>query len=454
MNKRLRLAVGLLVGGQVALAQLPPVPTAGSKPMQQPRLYVAERMKDLGTLLEGDIYPVEWMLENRGTSDLLIQRLKGSCGCVVADLSENEKVVPPGGSINLKIRFNTRGRKGTQVKAVMVYTNDPAEPELKLEFTADLQFLYVLKPSGVINLRSAQRGEPSKRTLEVYSGPGRGPVEVLAVELAKGSPLTATVEPGDESGNSKRIRFTVGKEAALGTLHVPGTLVVRVDGMERRREIAIRAEVVGELTWHPRIVDQTRSAIRSGKRLAPVTIRSTVGIPFRVISADAGSRFDVVIEVKGNKSKPKRYSILLTLRESAEPGPFGTTLNVRTDSLDQPLIRIPVFGTVAPALLIDPPVILLRSDGTPAGMRRRVKLMASPQQELVISRVSCDSERVSAAVDDSAEATRRHVRFIEVSLNDGGQERRSGQSRAVLTVETNIPGAERVEIPILVDTDG
>lgn len=455
MKHRVMLAVWFLVGGRAGLAQLPPVPTTDAKAIKQPRLYVAERMKDLGTLIEGDVYPVQWQLENRGSADLMIQRLKGSCGCVVANLSENEKIIPPGGSIDLKVNFDTQGRKGAQVKAVTVYTNDPAEPELKLEFTADLQFLYMLKPFGVVNLRSVQRGQPAKRALEVFSGPGRGPVEILDVQFPEGSPVTSVIEPGDDDGGRyKRIRFTVGKEASLGTLYVPLTLVIRVDGIERKREVSVRAEVVGELTWHPRIVDQIRSVSRPGKRLAPVTIRSTVDIPFKVVSADAGPLFDVVIEAKGNKPQHKQYSILLTLREGTDAGPFAVTLNVRTDSLDQPLIRIPVFGVVAPALAIDPPIILLRSDGTPAGVRRRVKLQSSPQQELVITGITCDSQWVSAVVDKTAEASRRHVRFLEVSLHVESLKRGSGEHRATLSVTTNIPGAERIEIPIVVDTSG
>lgn len=455
MRRCLAFVVGFLFFASPGRGQLPPVPTTGSKPSTQPRLYVAERVKDLGTILEGDVHVVRWQLENHGSADLVIQRIQASCGCVVAELSDDEKVIPPGGSLELRANFNTQGRSGAQVKAVTVSSNDPAEPALKLEFTADLQFLFVVKPAGVANLRSVRRGEPVQRTVEIFPGPGRGAVEVFSVEFPKGSPMSAVVEPGkDVERKSKRIRFTVGRDAALGTLHVPVTLGIRVDGIERSRAVSVRAEVVGELTWHPRILDQTRSTARPGARFAPVTVRSTQGLPFAVVSAEAGDRFDVTVEARGLGPRSLRYSIVLTLRAGTEPGPFATTLNVRTDSLDQPLIRIPVFGVVEPLVAVEPPVILLRMDGTPAGARRRVKLQASPRTELVVSDVVCDTDAVTAVVDHSAAGSRRHVRFLNVTLDASALKPGSGQHRATLTVTTNVPGAERVEIPIIVDTGG
>ncbi|MCH7872359.1 MAG: DUF1573 domain-containing protein, partial [Planctomycetes bacterium] len=182
MRKCLVFAVGSLLCASPGKAQLPPIPTTGSKPATQPRLYVAERVKDLGTIIEGDVYVVRWKLENHGSADLVIQRIQASCGCVVAELSDDEKVIPPGGSLELRADFNTQGRQGAQVKTVTVSSNDPAEPALKLEFTADLQFLFVVKPPGVANLRSVRRGEPVQRTVDIFPGPGRGAVEILRVE--------------------------------------------------------------------------------------------------------------------------------------------------------------------------------------------------------------------------------------------------------------------------------
>lgn len=453
MNRDVVLAFGFLFCGRVVCAQLPPIPTSGSKPATQPRLYVAERTKDLGTIIEGDVHVVRWLVENRGSADLVIQRVRASCGCVVAFLSEADKVIPPGGSLELRADFNTQGRHGAQVKAITVSSNDPAEPSLKLEFTADLRFLFIVKPPGVANLRSVRRGQAAHRAIEIFPGPGRGAVEVLGVEIPEGSPISAAVEPGEDAGRkSKRIRFTVDKDAALGTLRVPVTLGIRVDGIERTREVTIRVEVVGALTWSPRIVDQTRSTARPGTRFAPVTIRSTEEIPFAVVSAEAGERFDVAVETKGDTPKKLRYSIVLTLRDGVEPGPFGTTLSVRTDSLDQPLLRIPVFGVVAPLIEVDPPVILLRMDGSPEGARRRVKLQASPRAELVVLDVACDSDAINAVMDDRAAGSRRHVRFLSVTLDAAALERGSGEHHATLTVTTNVAGAERLEIPIIVDT--
>jgi len=42
------------------------------------------------------------------------------------------------------------------------------------------------------------------------------------------------------------------------------------------------------------------------------------------------------------------------LRDDARPGPFGETLRIKTGSLDQPFIEVPVFGIVAARIKMEP----------------------------------------------------------------------------------------------------
>ena len=437
--------------GWPAWAQLPPIPQeSGTATEPKPKLHVAHRRHDLGVVFEGEKYPVQWLLENRGDADLVIDHTRATCGCTVVQLDEKEKVIPPGASLTFKAEFNTTARRGAQTKTVSVYSNDPAEPVLKLEFSALVEMLFEVRPPSLVNLRSIQRGQTATKTIDILPTGGRKSVELVDMEVPEGSPLRFTHKPftAADGVTGERIRMTVLEHASLGPLTTRMTLTLHAEGAERKRVVPIRGQIVGDLTWHPKVVDDTRHASRPGKRFAPVTIRSTDKMPFDILHAEAGAWFDVVLEPTQNRPTRTQYSVFLTLRADAPAGPLGTTLAIRTSSLDQPVIRVPVFGVVAAPVKVDPPVIVLRQDGTERGIRRHVKLQVVPQVRLEVLGLHCDHEAVVAAIDRKASASYRHIRYLNVRL---GGTVPQGTHEAVLTVTTNIPEAQKLTIPVIIE---
>lgn len=441
----------MLSGDSTTLAQLPPVPQeVETTDVEGPQAHVASRLLDLGTILEGDKQEVRWLLQNRGKSDLIINGTRSSCGCAVVNLKDDQKVIPPGEILELVVTFDSRGRQGAQDKSVTILTNDPAEPELKLSFKANVQYLYEIQPSAaVMNLRAVRRGETVERTIDIYPGPSRRSVKVTGIELPEWSPLSFKSEPFEAgNGTGQRLHLTVSEDVSLGALSAKATLKLNIDGLERERDVSIRGEVVGDLTWHPRVIDATRQPTLPGKRLAPITIRSTGNVDFDILEATAEPYFDVTFEQTKKGTQGTQYTVFLTLRKDIPNGPFGAMLEAKTNSLDQPLVRVPVFGIVPEPIEVEPPIILLRQDGTPAGTQRRVKVQAPPQHSLILSEIACENKAVKAAVDWETSSRYEHLRYLNVVLDGRLAE---GKHQTVLTLMTNVPGAERLEIPISIE---
>lgn len=434
----------------VSVAQLPPLPDQGDgKKQSYPLLFVEQRRLDLGMMLEGDLKTVEWLIENRGTADLIIEDTKASCGCTMVILEKKDKTIPPGGTLVLRAVFDSKGRLGRQSKGISVYTNDPAEPKLSLHFNADVKVLYEVRPAGLVNLQSVQRGQPSRKTIDFLPGPDRGSLKIIDVSLPKRAPVKLTREVLVENGRiGERLRITIDNDTSLGRLMTKASIKIVVDGVERTREVTIRGNVIGDLSWNPKILDNTRQRSRPGKQFAPVRIRSQDKSRFDILSATAEPLFDVTVKAAKSGPKGSQYVLYMTLREGAAPGPFGTTLIVRTTALAQPVIRVPIFGNVAPTLLIDPPVILLRQDGTARGQERRVKLQASVQDELVIQGLSCDLDAIKATIDPESQKRYRHLRWLNIELTG---KLPTGRHEGSLSVKTGIKGAEQLTIPIVVE---
>ena len=450
MIKRLACVVVLQYAVPMTVAQLPPVPgRTDTVAKAGPSLFVAQRVRDLGTVLEGDKSIMQWRLENRGKADLIIEQARSSCGCAVVKLTDEQKTIPPGKSLDLKVEFNSQGRRGAQSKFVTISSNDPVEPKLKLEFKANVEFLYDMKPSGLVNLRAVQRGKPADRVIEIRPGPNRQAVKILELQVSDDSPLRFHHEPFVAGGGTgQRVHMTVREHVSLGTLTAKANLKLSIDGIERQRTLSFRGEVVGDLTWHPKTVNVTRQVSQPGKRLAPVTIRSTDKMRFDILEAGAGSLFDVTFEPAEGGPKGIQYSVFLTLRDDAPPGPFGTLLKVRTSVLDQPLVRVPVFGVVARPIEVEPPMIILHQDGTPVGTHRRVKLQVRPQLKLDVSDIVCSNDAVTAALDRKASSPYQHLSYLDVRLKSRLP---VGTHQAVLAVSTNIKGAERLEVPVTIE---
>ncbi len=432
-----------------AAAQVPPAPAGSESKDPRPKLVAPQRMQELGSVVAGDKVEVQWLLQNQGQADLVIDKTVASCGCTVVQLPEKDKVIPVGGSLQLKAEFHSAGRKGEQHKSVIVHSNDPAEPQLELQLHARVDVLYEMNPPGRMGLRAVRRGQTATDTLDISPAEGRQDIELLEVRLKDPGIFTHQAERlNTPAGRGHRIRLTLGQNAPVGYLSTGMTLKLKIGDVVKEVYVPIHGEVVEDLTVTPKVVQPSGHEALPGKQLAPVVVRSMEKTPFEIVRAQAGSHLDVTFAAASDKPAKSEYNFTLVIRKDAPQGPFGTTLEIRTDSVSQPIIRVPVFGIVAPPVLVDPPIVILRPDGTPLGTQRRVRVQTIPQQVLEVTSVKSDHPSIEAALAAQDEAQPGHVRYLDVRLSD---KLPAGVDKATLSCTTNVPGAEVVQIPVVIE---
>jgi hypothetical protein len=71
-----------------------------------------------------------------GKSQLIIRKVKASCGCTAVTPSKTRLV--PDDSTQIKVKFNSTRRTGKQKKYVYILSNDPEKPQLRLSFQANI----------------------------------------------------------------------------------------------------------------------------------------------------------------------------------------------------------------------------------------------------------------------------------------------------------------------------
>lgn len=96
--------------------------SAGTEANQDvPTMEFSEPLYDFGDIAQGDRVNYNFTFTNNGTSDLVIASAKGSCGCTVPDWPK--RPIKPGESSEIKVEFNSTGKKGKQHKKVTIVAN-------------------------------------------------------------------------------------------------------------------------------------------------------------------------------------------------------------------------------------------------------------------------------------------------------------------------------------------
>lgn len=93
---------------------------------------------DFGTIKQGEKVSHDFEFKNTGKSNLIIRKVRTSCGCTVGKLKDD--IIKPGQTSKIQIVFNSAGRRGRQTKLVTLVTNCPDQSLNKM----------VLKISGNI----------------------------------------------------------------------------------------------------------------------------------------------------------------------------------------------------------------------------------------------------------------------------------------------------------------
>lgn len=101
---------------------------------KSPKLQLKEPTIDFGRIKQSQASIKETVVTNAGKNNLELRSIQANCTCMTT--STEKKVLKAGESTVMKISFNPQDRKGTQQKAVTIYSNDPQNPVQRITFTA------------------------------------------------------------------------------------------------------------------------------------------------------------------------------------------------------------------------------------------------------------------------------------------------------------------------------
>ncbi len=121
-----------------------------NKSPQPPTISISEEEWDFGKIKE-DERPVHiFTIKNTGREELIISRVRSSCGCAATMLSSDN--IQPGKSAELKVTFNPTGYNGLVKKDIYIESNDPQLPKAKITIITEVEPI----PSPKVFLSNSQ----------------------------------------------------------------------------------------------------------------------------------------------------------------------------------------------------------------------------------------------------------------------------------------------------------
>lgn len=192
-----------------------------SNVLAAPVLQVPESTFDFGEVYQGDKVLHVFQLINEGNDDLLIDRVKSSCGCTAVMVTE--KKLSPGGEGELQANFDSARFRGEVSKTIYIYSNDPVNPVKQLHIQGKVLELVAVEPAQV-NLGRVKAGEPVRSNVSLRNqgqepltiGVPRSTATELKVKISK-----TTFNPGEAVNVELQLTPKPGQSRFSGYILVP-----------------------------------------------------------------------------------------------------------------------------------------------------------------------------------------------------------------------------------------
>ena len=324
-----RTRLSVLALSILALFALPAIAAA-------PRAVVDKPVVDVGKVKKGEPIRYEFVIRNAGDATLEITEVKPSCGCTVAEFDER---IAPGGSGRVKTVVATDAFGGGIAKSVTVFTNDPDNPRINLVVKALIREPVVVRP-GYARFLTVQ-GQPVDPSVQTVSSTDGSDLEVLSVKSPY-SFVKATYSRDEGDEGRWRIELRLDRGAPTGPL--ADYVVVRTNHPEQPEvKIAVSGLVRPIIAVVPKVADfGRREVVEPQSKSLEVRNLGAAAVELTEATSDLAG-LEAVIEAV---EEGRHYRIQLTLTDELPKGDFEGRLTIRTSSARQPVVEVPLRGTV------------------------------------------------------------------------------------------------------------
>ena len=312
----------------------PPRPQ-GAVPADAPDIEIDAPTYDFGVIPQMEKVEHSFTIKNVGGSPLEILEVDPSCTCEKVDL--REKVIPPGGTTQLNVRYRGSTNSGKTRVAVYLKTNDPDEPAAVVSLFGIVNGTAGVYP-GHFHLGEIGQDELIRKSFVIYR-PAFDTIRIKSVKSSSAQVQTK-LQRLDETDVIARVHFDL-KGLPLGPFRE--TITVTTDAKKYSEiYVGIEGTVVGELLLEP-------NQFFTGFLQVNMPVRRTVTLEKRgkadleILKVENSSS---IVQTKIVLVEPgKKYKIEVTCTPTmSSPKSIRDIIQIHTNNKKQPLLKVPLYG--------------------------------------------------------------------------------------------------------------
>jgi len=280
-------------------------------------------------------------LENLGNETLEIKKVKPSCGCTAAILSQ--KTILPGETGEIKATFKSASYNGKVKKTISVLSNDPDTPSFKLTIFGEVIEEISIKPKN-INFGSFRADNQTDKIVKVTIKSLSGP-DFKITKTTPSKPFVETTAIEDKSGEYTLV-------ATLKDYHKIGRFSGKVlldtnSTKQPQASIVFYGVVEGDIS-----INQKRiycGTVSEGQEITKKLFVKINESDIKILNTKISPDY---ISVKVNENYEQRNPhclVEINLHKDAPIGKINGLLVLTTNSKDQPVINIPITGEIRKA---------------------------------------------------------------------------------------------------------
>jgi hypothetical protein len=432
---RIRIASVFIASFFIAFHSFTPRAYAG------PKAVIGIDKLDFGKIKRGEFGQKSIPIRNDGDAPFEITKINSSCPCVIVEVpSKAAATVAPGKTYELPVRYDTKDRVGPQGAVIAIMTSDPALPATTIDVTAYVQTLVVARPPNGVLWGYSQRGKKLSKQFEIAPGELKQDIELIGVKVANPgiTPIGRKAERGGE--HVIQIEFTIGNDVPIGPLDSKIEARVRVNGEEAVVEAPFHGDVIGDILVSPPAIISPKTAYALGQRISEITVRASEDgkRPPELLGAMAVGAVKAVVF---KSDDPMAHRIAVHAADNATGGPQSGTIYVMTSSADQPIVAVPVYFRLGDSVVVTPATVSLKS-----GEKQEVMLQPAAGEKLKIVNIGFEEDVVKLDVTVPEFATGKPASISISAIAPV----KHGRSSTIAVIETDVPGGNRVYIPIAI----
>ena len=309
-----------------------------STSVKKPKIFFEHPDFHFGTVYKGSKVEHVFKFKNQGNNTLEIKKVKPSCGCTAAVLSND--TILPGNTGEIKTTFNSGNYKGNVKKTIAVISNDPDTPSYKLAISGEIVEVISIKPRN-INFGSFRSDNQSDKTVKISIKSLSEP-DFKITKISSSKPFVKASTSVDAEG-VYTITATLKNYNKIGRFS--GKILLDTNSAKQpEASIIFYGVVEGDIA-----INQKRvyfGTVPDGREVIRKLYVKINESDIKVLSTKISPNYlSINVNERYEQSNP-HCLIEIKLHKDAPVGKIDGLLELSTNSEEKPLIKIPITGEV------------------------------------------------------------------------------------------------------------